>query len=220
MDVSSAAAWLAGPDADRKLASGTVGAAAYRRARPYLDRNRSASRGVVRRTREVQPSALAWCSRRIFIVAAAFVRRSRLRAFRPSRLSPPTLLEPAPLVVWHGVGVFRCRKRSRAHVRDVGAERRLNRVANPPVLFDESRDMAGRDAEKVVPDEHLPVARGTGADPDRRDVKPFGHARRDGCGNGLEDHRKAAGRLERAGLVHDVMGGFSRAALGPVAAQL
>src|SRR5580704_16947846 len=91
MEVSSAAAWLAGPDADRTLASGTVAAAAYRSARPYLDRNRSASRGVVRRSRAVHPSALAWRSRRAFRVNVGGTREvmpfsSSLQAFKPSSL--------------------------------------------------------------------------------------------------------------------------------------
>ena len=53
------------------------------------------------------------------------------------------------------------------------------------------------EAEQVVPDEHLAVAVGAGADPDRRDRERGRDPRRDGRRHALEHEREAAGRLER-----------------------
>ena len=222
---------------DRRLASGTVGAAAYRRARPYLDRNRSASRGVFRCTRVVQPSASAWRPRRTFSVSVGGTRASHailssLPASTPAS-QPPSLpaSQPSSLPAFRPQASSNLRRSSSGmryvcSVAGNGARtsatyaRSASRIASPIRAYCLTNrwtwpvEIPRRSCQtSTCPSHEAP------ADPNRRDVESFGNARRDRCGNGLEDHGKAAGRLERAGLVHEAMGRFSRAALDPVAAQ-
>ena len=71
-----------------------------------------------------------------------------------------------------------------------------------------------------MPDEHLPVALGAGADPDRRDGERRGDPRGDRRRHRLEHDREAAGRLERERVVVEPERRVGRAALGAEAAEL
>ena len=68
------------------------------------------------------------------------------------------------------------RERARADFGDVRLECARDLVREVRVPLDEPRRVPLVQAKQVVPDEHLPVALGTGADADRRDRQCFGDA--------------------------------------------
>ena len=94
---------------------------------------------------------------------------------------------------------------------------RLERVADLArevgVPLHEPRQVALGQAEQVVVDEHLAVAPGAGADPDRRDLEPPGDLVGHGCRHGLQHQRDAARRLERQRAVDELTGGRGGLAL-------
>jgi len=79
--------------------------------------------------------------------------------------------------------------------------------------------MALAQAEQIVVDEHLAVAVGAGADPDRRHREPARHLRGDRRRHGLEHDREATGCLERARVVDELQRRLRGLALGLEAAQ-
>src|SRR4051812_26521057 len=77
-------------------------------------------------------------------------------------------LEQLPLILGHGVRVLRFGKAAGADIRDIRFERLQGVAPDVGVLLDELRNVTRRETQDVVPDEHLAVALGTGADADRR----------------------------------------------------
>src|SRR5712691_6950762 len=99
-------------------------------------------------------------------------------------------LEQLELLFGHRIGVLRLGKTTRADIGDVGLERDEDGAANIGVLLHESRQMAGREAQQVVPDEYLAVARRPGPDANRWDGQLSRDARGDGGWNGFEHDSK------------------------------
>ncbi len=93
--------------------------------------------------------------------------------------------------------MLRLGERAVSHLGRVARDRVADRRSELRVLLDEARRFAVIEAEQVVPDEHLAIATGPGADSDRRDRQRLGDAGRDGSRDGLEDNREAPRRLER-----------------------
>jgi len=71
-----------------------------------------------------------------------------------------------------------------------------------------------------VPDEHLPVAAGTRADPDRRDLESRGDPRRHGSRHRLQHDSEATGVLQRESLVVQRQRRFGSAPLSPEPTEL
>ena len=69
-----------------------------------------------------------------------------------------------------------------------------------------------------MPDLHLAVAAGAGADADRRDAQALADQLRERRRDGLEDDGEGAGLLQRDGVVEQALGGLGRLALHLVAA--
>src|SRR5690625_1526967 len=115
--------------------------------------------------------------------------------------------------------VLRARERPRAYVAGVRARGGEQRVVQVGVLLDEARHAARTQAGHVLPDEHLGVAVGTGADADSGDLEPFGDLRRDVAGNHLHYDCERSGFLQRLGFF-DRTGGGVAASLDSVAAEI
>ena len=81
------------------------------------------------------------------------------------------------------------------------------------VALDEARCPSLGEAEEVVVHEHLAIAFGPCADPDRRHRERLGDARGDGNGDGFEHDRKAAGRFERQSVGQELLRFRGRPAL-------
>ena len=87
------------------------------------------------------------------------------------------------------------------------------------VALHEPRQMAFRQTEEVVVDEHLPVAVAAGADPDRRDLEVLRDVRRDRRRHRFQHEREGAGVLQSARVRDEPHRLGGRLALGPEAAE-
>jgi hypothetical protein len=87
------------------------------------------------------------------------------------------------------------------------------------VALDEPRRRAGAQAHHVLPNEHLGVAVGAGADADRGDADRLGDLGRNPRRHHLHDDRERAGLLQRERLADEPLGGVA-ATLHSVAAEV
>ena len=155
--------------------------------------------------------------------AATTIRRAtrRISSSSGSRIRPfaDRVLEHRELAVEHAIGVRVSGERPRAHVGHVGFDRGDDLIAELRVLLDETREVAGGQAEEIVPHEDLAVAAGARANPDGRDAQGVGDTPGDLGRHRLEDHGKTPRGLERARVVQQASGAGRRAALRVVAAE-
>ncbi len=111
------------------------------------------------------------------------------------------------------------REATAANVRRVLGDGVDHRRAKLGVLLGEARRPARVDAEHVVQDEHLAIGRGTGADPDHRDLEQRGDVGGDRRGDRLEHDRERVRLLDRQRLGGQLQRALRGAALGAAAAQ-
>src|SRR5918994_420732 len=116
------------------------------------------------------------------------------------------------------VRVLGTRIGARPHLRGEGRHRPLQHATQVGVPLHEPRRAPATQASHVLPDEHLRITVGTGADADRRDQQLAGDALRHHCRHHLEHHREGTGRLQSDGVFQQLVGGVAPT-LHPVAAE-
>src|SRR3989442_9411679 len=119
-----------------------------------------------------------------------------------------------------GVLVLRGGEGATAHVLGELARGGFDRLAEFGVLTDELRDMVRIQAEDVLDDEHLPIAVGSGADPDRGNRQCLRYSLAERTGDRLQHHGEGARLFQRPGIGEDLLRRLGAAALHPVAAKL